>query len=395
MPKRSTNSNLILYTSFIARTLQNRQQVDSIYTDFSAAFDKINHRIAVAKFERLGFSGPFLNWLQSYLSDREMAIKIGDTISHFFPVTSGVPQGSHLGPLIFLVYLNDVKLKSLKLSFADDFKLYWIVNSNHDASFLQSQLDVFVKWCDTNRVDLNTSKFSVISFSRKRSAFLFDYRIGSTILKRDIVVKDLGVLLDSKFTFKDQVAYVTSKASKMLGFIFRVAKSFKNVQCLKSLYCSLVRSVIEYSAVVWAPYYQNSMCRLKAIQCKFVRFALRHLPWRDSQNLPNYEDRCRLIDLELLHVRRDVSKSLFISDLLQSRIDCPPLLSQLPLSIPYRRLRNNSFLFLRGARPNYGHNEPFLAMCRTFNRCFSEFDFHLSRGTLRKKYYQVLASPSP
>lgn len=251
---------------------------------------------------------------------------------------------------------------------------------------------MFTEWCDTNRMDLNASKCSVISFSRKQSTFHFDYRIRSTTLKRESVVKDLGVLLDIKLTFKEHISYITSKASRTLGFIFRVAKHFKNIQCLKSLYCTLVRSILECSSVVWSPYYQNSILRIESIQHKFLRFGLRHLPWSNPHNLPSYEDRCKLIGLELLSVRRDVSKSLFISDLLQSKIDCPSLLSQLTFNIPYRRLRSCTFLFLQSARTNYGHNEPFISMCRIFNRCSSEFDFHLSRYTLRKKYSQILAA---
>lgn len=322
-----------------------------------------------------------------------MVIKIGDCTSPYFLVTSGVPQGSHLGPLIFLVYLNDVHslLKSFKLSFADDFKLYCIVDDVNNACFLQSQLDAFTVWCKTNRMELNADKCSVISFSRKRSTFNFDYKIGSTVLRRESVVKDLGVLLDSKLSFKEHIAFVASKASKTLGFIFRVAKQFKNIQCLKSLFCSLVRSILEYSSVVWAPYYQNSISRIEAIQRRFVRFALRHLPWNNPTNLPIYEDRCKLIGLELLSVRREISKSLFVSDLLQLKIDCPHLLSLLNFNVPHRPLRSSTFIFLHGARTNYGYNEPFSAMCRSFNRCSHEFDFHIPRTTLRTKFSQIIS----
>lgn len=292
------------------------------------------------------------------------------------------------------MYLNDLNLilKSLKLSFADDYKLYWVINGAHDASFLQNQLDTFVKWCDTNRMLLNPNKCSVISFSRKRTPIDFSYKIGQTIIKRESVVKDLGVLLDSKLTFKDHIAFVVSKASKTLGFVFRIAKNFDNIQCLKSLYCALVRSLLECSLVVWAPFYQNSVSRIEAIQRKFVRFALRRLPWNDPNNLPSYNARCQLIGLDLLSERRDVSKALFISDLLQSRIDCPALLSQLNLNIPFRQLRSTPFIFIRGARTNYAHNEPFTSMCRTFNRCSNVFDFHLSRGILRKRFRTKLLS---
>lgn len=91
MAKRSTSSNLVTYSSFILRTMQKRKQIDAIYTDLSAAFDKLNHRIAVAKLERLGFSGSLLEWLRSYLTGREMSVKVGDVISAIFAVF----QASH------------------------------------------------------------------------------------------------------------------------------------------------------------------------------------------------------------------------------------------------------------------------------------------------------------
>ena len=146
---RSTTTNLLWYSSFLTRTLQERKQVDAIYTDLSAAFDKLDHQIAVAKLERLGFSGSLLNWLSSYLTGRVMTVKIGDELSQPYNINSGVPQGSHLGPFIFLLYVNDVNflLECLKLSYADDFKLFQIISLKSDTLKLQQQIDIFSDWC--------------------------------------------------------------------------------------------------------------------------------------------------------------------------------------------------------------------------------------------------------
>lgn len=392
VPKRSTSTNLVAYTSFIIRSLQSRQQVDAVYTDFSAAFDTINHRIAIAKLQRLGFNGPFLNWMESYLVGRQMSVKIGSTISMPFRVTSGVPQGSHLGPYIFLLYLNDVNftLKCFKLSYADDFKLYYPVNRMVDAVFLQSQIDVFYEWCDANMMILNATKCSVISFSRKRSGVRYGYKLLDTTLQRVECIKDLGIILDSKLTFRDHISYITSKASKTLGFVFRLTKHFKDVYCMKALYCALVRSILEYASVVWSPYYQNGIQRIEAVQRKFLKYCLRNLPWRDPLNLPSYENRCNLIDINLLSNRRNVAKASFISDLLQSHIDSPELLRLVNLNIRGHNLRTNDFLHVPLSRTNYGYNEPMSSMCRTFNRCSSVFDFELPRTALKKKFTLAL-----
>lgn len=389
---RSTTTNLVWYSSFFAHTLQERKQVDAIYTDLSAAFDKLDHRVAIAKLERLGFGGQLLNWLASYLTERSMRVKIGDQTSHPLRIVSGVPQGSHLGPFIFLLYVNDVNflLKCSKLSYADDFKLFQIITKHSDALNLQQQVDTFADWCKLNGMVLNASKCSVISFTRKRSQITFDYMIDNVILKRDDCVKDLGVLFDSKLTFKNHISYVVSKASKCLGFLFRVTKHFKNVHCLKALFCALVRSTLEYASPVWSPYYQNSTARIESVQKKFVRFALRNLPWHDPIYLTPYNSLRQLIGLETLVVRRNVSKALFVADLIQNRIDCPAILQALDFNTSRRTFRSFSVFRLPRARTNYGFNEPITSMCRVFNQCYSVFDYNLSRAVLKTCFTRFL-----
>lgn len=217
-----------------------------------------------------------------------------------------------------------------------------------------------------------------------------DYCLNGTKLKRESTVKDLAAMMDSKLNFKDHVAYIVSKASSQLGFVFRFAKKFKDVYCLKSLYCSLVRPILEYCSVVWAPFYQNETQRIESIQRKFIRYALRHLNWQNPFNLPNYASRCKLISLELLQGRRNVAKACFISDILQNNVECPTLLGQVGIHVPSRNLRSHSFLYIRPARTNYGQNEPMLSMCRVFNSCFHVFDFNVSRATIKIRFKNVL-----
>lgn len=341
----------------------------------------------MAKLERLGFGGSLLDWLRSYLAGRTMCVKIGDVVSAAFAVFSGVPQGSHLGPFIFLLYMNDVHLllKCHKLSYADDIKLYAVIETRSDALFLQDQLNIFANWCMDNRMLLNASKCAVITFTRKRSAIAFDYKLTNTLLSRTSCVKDLGVMLDSKLTFSDHLAYTTAKASKTLGFIFRIAKKFRQISCLKALYCSLVRSTLEYCSVVWSPFYQNSIQRIESVQRKFVRYAQRHVLWADPLNPPCYVERCKMLQLDLLSTRRDVAKVTFVTDLLQSSIDCPSVLELIDFNIRRRTLRTHYFLRVPRALTNYGHHEPLSSMCRIFNSCSDFFDFSLPRNTIKNR----------
>lgn len=288
--------------------------------------------------------------------------------------------------------MNDVhlSLKCRKLSYADDIKLFSVITSVNDALFLQKQLNTFARWCNDNRMVLNASKCSVISFTRKQSTIIFDYTLSSSILNRLLSIKDLGVVFDCKLSFVEHISYTVSKASKVLGFVFRVAKHFRQISCLKALYCSLVRSTLEYCSVVWAPFYQNGIERLEKIQRKFTRYALRHIPPVDPLNPPSYADRCNSLELDLLSVRRNVAKALFVSDLLKSSIDCPEILQQVNFYVQRRTLRSHQFIRIPRALTNYGRNEAVSSMCRVFNDCYDQFDFHLSRDVLRKLFLNHL-----
>lgn len=360
--------------------------------DLSAAFDSINHEIAIAKLAKLGFGGRFVSWLRSYLIGRQLTVRIGDVTSRIFDAPSGIPQGSHLGPLIFLIYFNDVnkKLKVPRLSFAGDMKIYFQISSPADARFLQQQLINFAEWCATNRMKVNPNKCAVITFSKKKDSLQFNYDLFGTSIERTNCIKDLGVQLDSELSFQQHISYAVGKVSRNLGFLFRVGKEFTDIYCLKQLYCSLVRSTLEYCSPVWNPYYCNGVDRIEAVQRRFIRFALRRLPWRDPFRLPSYESRCQLIHLDSLAIRRNVARALFISDVLTSRIDCPVLLTNIQLHVQSRALRNHRFLEIPVRRTNYAAYGSLGGLLRLFNRVADGFDFHLSRAVLRNNFKLIL-----
>ena len=388
MPKRSTTSNLLVFTSYVIDALAAGYQVDAVYTDLTAAFDRINHDIAIAKLRRLGFDGTFLQWLKSYLSNRKISVTIEQYASDAFLVPSGIPQGSHLGPLIFLLYFNDVNcmLSGPRLSFADDLKMYLRIENTADVTHLQSQLDMFARWCGLNGLAVNVSKCSVITFTRGKKPILADYSIDSQDIPRVDHIKDLGLILDPQLNYSLHTNYVVDKASRNLGFIFRMAKDFTDVYCLKSLYCALVRSTLEYASAVWCPFYQNSIDRIEAIQRRFVRFALRRLPWQNPWQLPSYESRCMLIDIDTLLTRRNVTRALIVSDMLTARIDCSALLEQVNLIARTRASRNNILLYSTFHRTNYAANMGVSGLFRNFNRLTQAFDFNVSRNMLKIRF---------
>lgn len=197
--------------------------------------------------------------------------------SKSFKVRSGVPQGSHLGPLLFILFMDDVtkSFKSMKLLYADDLKLCGKVKSIADAIQLQNDLDLLSNWCKLNRLDLNIDKCKDMSFYRIRSPTHFNYTIDDIELTRVKIIQDLGVWFDEQLTFNRHIDFVTSKAYSMLGFVKRICKQFTNIQALKSIYFAYVRSYLEYASVVWHPYQLIHISRIESIQKKFLNVRLK------------------------------------------------------------------------------------------------------------------------
>ena len=378
MPGRSVSTNLLSFTSNCVTSMESKAQMDVIYTDLKAAFDKIDHTILLRKLSRLGFSTQLICWLESYLTERVLRVKLDKYTSSSFTNVSGVPQGSNLGPLLFVLFINDVALLlglGRKLVYADDLKLYLPVRSIDDCRHLQCLLKVFVDWCDRNKLVVNVAKCNVITFHRKQNPLVFDYNINGVILSRVDTVRDLGVELDTKITFGVHYSTIIAKANRQLGFIFKIGKDFKDPHCMKALYCSLVRPILEYASLVWFPHTVSWSLRIERVQKRFIRLALRNLPWRDPLNLPPYPDRCLLLGLDTLQRRRRIQQALLIAKLINGEIDAPELLAQICFRIPSRALRNTNLLQHRFHRTAFGYNEPISSCIRTFTVVEDLFEF--------------------
>lgn len=383
--KRSTVTNLLSYISTLNSSLEKRLQIDSIYIDFSKAFDKVPHELALKKLDRLGFPVWIVQWLRSYLSERTSFVKIGCHKSESFRTTSGVPQGSHLGPLIFIIFVNDLctYLESCKLMYADDLKLYRIVTSVLDCVALQSDVQRLEEWCSLNGMEVNASKCKIIRFNRTRSDIVFDYKLMDKTLEKVTSIRDLGLIVDNKLRFSEHISATIAKAFVVLGFVRRNAADFEDVYTLKALYCSLVRSILEYVVQVWSPYHAIQANRIELVQKKFLRFALRRLPWNDPLRLPPYEQRCQLISLETLASRRTLSERMFVFDVLSGNLDCPELLQRINFSVPSRSLRRHSALWLPRHRTNFGENNPIDRCCRKFNEIAHLHEFGISKNVFK------------
>lgn len=232
-------------------------------TDFRKAFDKIKHLILMNKLRNFNINSCLLNWIFSYLNDRNQVVCINNFKSRCINPTSSVPQGSTLAPLLFILFINDLPSIILckSLLFADDLKILAKIKSLNDALRLQDSLNKLAKWCKDNHLSLNEAKCSVITFTRKvrDNILYFNYKLNGITLNRVAAIKDLGVIFDEKFNFNQHCNNIVTRSLKMLGFIFRALNKFKNQDSFIILYNAYVRSILEYCSLIWSPYYQMNI----------------------------------------------------------------------------------------------------------------------------------------
>lgn len=336
----------------------------------------------LAKMQALGFSKQITSWFASFLDDRSQCVKINNFVSKKFDVTSGVPQGSHCGPILFLIFVNDLNqtlLSSQYLLFADDLKIFKPVFSIGDCILIQNDLNALSDWCNRNYLYLNISKCHVITFSRLKSPINFDYSVGCDEIGRVTVVEDLGVLFDSKVTFEQHIQRISGKALKLLGYISRTAKDF-TIESLKILYCALIRSRLEYASVIWSPYYAVHIHQLEKIQNKFLRI----IAYKESipRQFIVYDNILGILNIKTLRHRRILIDLQTLYKIIHSLINCSSLLAKIKFSVAPRRTRNEPLFSLDFHRTNYGIYSPLTRMMRYGNVLLRDSDFRMFSSTL-------------
>ena len=394
VPRRSTATNLAVYHSFVSRALDDGLQVATVYTDFQKAFDTVDHSILLSKLSSWGFCGPLLSWINSYLSGREQIVRVSNSLSSPINVTSGVPQGSHLGPLLFNVFINDlvdVFVGNNFLLYADDLKVFRRIHSQSDAIIMQDDLDRFALWCSMNNLRLHTSKCVVLRAARGECNVVFPYKIGDDTPNEVSEVIDLGISIMSCFDFRNQYMRCTSKALRMLGFISRFARHFRNIDAIKLLYAALVRPHVEYASVIWNPRHGKYISSIERVQHKFLRFAARILGMPMDRTDHNYGPLMDLLNIPSLVDRRHVADMMFLYNLLNGHIDCPVLTSLVSFNAPQRHLRSRPLFSPRSAQYRHYSVDPFNRAMSVANQHFNDCDpFILPSSAFRSSLYRLL-----
>ena len=221
--KRSCESQLILTVQDLAAALEENEQMDAILLDFSKAFDKVSHQCLAIKLDHYGIRGNLLQWIKSFLANRTQQVLVEGHTSSPAPVTSGVPQGTVLGPLLFLIYINDLPLKvsSTTRLFADNILLYRRIKSQEDARILQEDLDKLQEWERDWQMSFNVSKCEVITVTWKRNPIKTTYTIHGHDLTVNKTGKYLGVTIADNLTWNAHIEATSMKANNSLAFLRR------------------------------------------------------------------------------------------------------------------------------------------------------------------------------
>ena len=280
---RSCETQLLQTVKDLANGLNNRQQIDSIILDFSKAFDKVCHRKLLIKLKHLGITGSLLAWITDFLRERTQSVVVRGTFSEKIAVKSGVPQGTVLGPLLFLTYINDMPLavKSKIALFADDTYLYKVIKSLLDTFALQNDINQLTKWEKLWSMEFHPDKCFVLRVTNKRKCIDADYSIHDQKLERvDHANYKIGVTISKDLSWKKHVQRITAKATNTRLFLQRNL-TFSDSETRLMCYKTYVRPIVEYASSVWDPVGNNTLVeKIESIQRKSLRWI--HNIWQST-----------------------------------------------------------------------------------------------------------------
>ena len=242
---RSCLTNLLCFFEEITKCVDEGSPVDVIYLDFQKAFDKVPHQRLILKLKSHGMGNSIINWIEQCLKDRRQRVVVDGEVSSWKPVLSGVPQGSVLGPILFLIYINDLEdgVTGNILKFADDTKLFRKVKEIGDKQKLQDDIDKLVKWSEKWQMLFNFGKCKCLHTGSGNTGV--NYEMGGTILSKTVKEKDLGVTMNANMKVSEQCRIAASKGNQVLGMIRRNI-TYKEKSLIIPLYKAIVRPHLEY-----------------------------------------------------------------------------------------------------------------------------------------------------
>ena len=298
---RSCVTQLLEIVEVWSSMLDEGAGIDVVYLDFRKAFDSVPHQRLLKKAHAYGIQGNLLKWIGSFLMGRKQRVIINGGKSSWKDVVSGIPQGSVLGPILFLVFIDDLpdSIESLVKIFADDTKVFTSINSEDDCAKLQADLESLSQWSDKWQLRFNVGKCGVMHYGQDHDQF-HTYTMHEEGVERQLGIlqeeKDLGVIFDPSLKFSKHINTVANKANRILGVIKRTF-SYMDSRMFTTLYKTLVRPHVEYANCVWSPFQLKDIETIEKVQ----RRATKLVP--ELRNL-EYSARIRQLKLPTLAYRR-------------------------------------------------------------------------------------------
>ena len=299
----------------IVSILEEGKEVDVVYLDFAKAFDKVDYGILLQKLKRIGIAGNLLSWVHSFLTNRFQKVCVDGALSERAPVHSGVPQGSSLGPLLFLIHIHDINedlLHSTAASFADDTRLIGCIEDNRDRQLLQDDLNRIYAWAANNNMSFNGEKFEIMRYGNILENSLPLYQPDGESIKEVEEVKDLGVLMARSATFESEIQHAVLQSNRQASWALRVFRTRQQTPMM-TLFRSLVRPHLEYCCQLWSPVKLGLIRRLEGVQRSYTaRIA-------GLQNR-NYWERLVLLKLQSLERRRERYQVIYIYKIISGHV---------------------------------------------------------------------------
>ncbi|GAB1603590.1 hypothetical protein Ahia01_000640300, partial [Argonauta hians] len=297
---RNCLTQLTRYIDDVLNSLAQGSSVDALYLDFSKAFDKVDHHTLLNKLSQTGIRGKLLAWIEYFLTNRTQRVSVDGTLSGPANVTSGVPQGTVLGPLLFIIYINDIT-NSVEHSniaiFADDSKLWRTIDGAADRDLLQRDLSSVNQWAIENSMVLNEQKFELLHFGKTEIPnHVYTLPSGIT-LSPSHSVRDLGVTVDRNLTWTEHIGKKVNTARKTCAWLLRVFHS-RDRHTITLLFTTYARPHLDYCCPLWSPHTIKLIQKIEAPQ----RSITRHIEGLSDQN---YWDRLKSLGLYSLQRRRE------------------------------------------------------------------------------------------
>lgn len=322
--KRSCVTNLLIARENWVKALDQGEDVDVIFTDFSKAFDRVNHNILIGMLHQYDFPVQLIRWVRDFLQDRHFMVRVNGVLSPKFSVKSGVPQGSVLGPILFNLYVN--KLPSLITShcimFADDTKSWRVIKTEEDRIELQNTIRSTADWADEVMLPINSKKCQHLAIGRSRDST--EYNINGMTITQESEVKDLGIITRSDLKTKSHTTKIVAKGYRML-WALRRSISLWTLETVPKLLATFIRPLLEYGAPSYFPITKGESNQLERIQ----RTATRLIPQLRGLD---YMDRCKNMNLYTLEYRRSRMDMIFLYRVLKQH-SIPELSDLFQLSI--------------------------------------------------------------